>query len=510
MNNLKPSANIVIFGGYGDLSKRKLIPALYNLFLVNHLPENFSIIGVHHKPMEDDAYREYLLDGINQFSRTGKAEDEKWKEFSKRIIFFAGDFTKEEAFVRLNDVLTKNDEQWGGRAVRLFYYSVAPRFIEPITTLLSSHNMASEKELDRIVVEKPFGNDLDSAKELNKLLTDHFSESQIYRIDHYLGKETVQNIMAFRFTNIMFEPLWNRNYIDQVQITVAESISVEGRGRYYDQSGALRDMIQNHLLQLLCEIAMEPPNCFKAQEIRNKKTEVLNAIRKYSPEDAAKNIVRGQYGAGKLKNEEQMEYRKEEGVEPNSNTETFVAAKLYIDNWRWQGVPFYLRTGKSLPKSTSLITIQFKQLSHLLFDESVTGHLEPNELFISIQPEMKISLVFQGKVPGLELKVEPVEMDFSYKESYDSTPVPEAYETLLLDVLEGDATLFMRADQVEAAWAAVMPILDAWKSAVAPHFPNYAAGTWGPEAADELVHRDGFRWALLPEGPAKKEKASTH
>ena len=504
MNNLNTPANIVIFGGYGDLAKRKLIPAFYNLFLADHLPAHFAIIGVHHKPMEDAAYRDYLLEGINEFSRTGKADTEKWKQFSERIHFFAGDFTQDDAFVKLNDVLVKNDQDWGQRATRLFYYSVAPRFIEPITTLLSAHGMADDKALDHIVVEKPFGNDLESATALNKLLTDHFDESQIFRIDHYLGKETVQNIMAFRFTNIMFEPLWNRNYIDEVQITVAESISVEGRGRYYDQSGALRDMIQNHLLQLLCEIAMEPPNCFKAQEIRNKKTEVLNAIRKYSPEEVEKNVVRGQYKEGKLKEEEQPAYRTEEGVAPDSNTETFVAAKMYIDNWRWQGVPFYLRTGKSLPKSTSLITIQFKQLSHLLFDESVTGDLEPNQLFISIQPEMKISLVFQGKVPGLDLKVEPVEMDFSYKESYEGKAVPEAYETLLLDVLKGDATLFMRADQVEAAWSVVMPIINAWKAKEPVHFPNYAAGSWGPEAADELVHKDGFRWALLPENHSPK------
>lgn len=499
MNNLNHPANIVIFGGYGDLAKRKLLPALYNLFLAGHLPEHFSIIGVHHKPMSDGEYQDYILEGINEFSRSGKAADDKWKSFAEHVHFFAGDFTQEDAFARLNEVLMKNDTDWNDRATRLFYYSVAPRFIEPITNLLSSHGMADNKELDHIVIEKPFGNDLETAKALNELLQAHFDESQIFRIDHYLGKETVQNIMAFRFTNILFEPLWNRNYIDEVQITVAESISVEGRGRYYDQSGALRDMIQNHLLQLLCEIAMEPPNCFKAQEIRNKKTEVLNAIRKYSPEEVAKNVVRGQYGEGTLKEKEQPGYQKEEGVPADSKTETFVAAKVYIDNWRWQGVPFYLRTGKSLPKSSSLITIQFKQLSHLLYDASVTGHLEANQLFISIQPEMKISLVFQGKVPGLELKVEPVEMDFSYKESYDGKDVPEAYETLLLDVLKGDATLFMRADQVEAAWAAVMPIINAWKTAEPPHFPNYTAGSWGPEAADELVHRDGFRWALLPE-----------
>lgn len=500
MNNLKQSANIIIFGGNGDLAKRKLLPAFYNLYLSNHLPENFNIIGVHHKPIEDGDYQNYLLDGINQFSRTGKAEDDKWNAFSEHIHFFAGDFTQDEAFGRLNELLMANDTAWGQRAVRLFYYSVAPRFIEPISSLLSAHRMAAEKELDRIVVEKPFGTDLETAKTLNNLLTSNFEESQIFRIDHYLGKETVQNIMAFRFTNILFEPLWNRNYIDNIQITVAESISVEGRGGYYDQSGALRDMVQNHLLQLLCEIAMEPPNTFNAQEIRNKKRDVLCAIRKFSPADVEHNVIRGQYGAGKLKDKDQPAYTTETGVAPGSATETFVALKMFVDNWRWQNVPFYLRTGKSLPKSTSLITIQFKQLSHLLFDESVTGHLEPNQMFISIQPEMKISLLFQGKVPGLELKVEPVEMDFTYKESYDSTPVPEAYEALLLDVLEGDATLFMRADQVEAAWAVMMPILNTWKAKEKPHFPNYAAGTWGPEAADELVHRDGFRWALLPEG----------
>ncbi len=504
MSNLKNGANIVIFGGNGDLAKRKLLPAFYNLYLTGHLPENFSIIGVHHRPMENVEYRDYLLDGINKYSRTGEAEAEKWNTFSEHIQFFTGDFTQDEAFVRLNEILMGNDHAWGQRAVRMFYYSIAPRFIEPVSTLLSAHGMAADKAMDRIVVEKPFGTDLETAKTLNSLLTSNFDESQIFRIDHYLGKETVQNIMAFRFTNILFEPLWNRNYIDNIQITVAESISVEGRGGYYDQSGALRDMVQNHLLQLLCETAMEPPNTFNAQEIRNKKRDVLCAIRRLAPTDVEHQVVRGQYGEGKLKDKDQPAYQTETGVAPQSTTETFVALKLFVDNWRWQNVPFYLRTGKSLPKSTSLITIQFKPLSHLLFDQSVTGLLEPNQLFISIQPEMKISIVFQGKVPGLELKVEPVEMDFTYKESYDSTAVPEAYEALLLDVLEGDATLFMRADQVEAAWAVVMPILDAWKAYATPHFPNYAAGTWGPEAADELVHRDGFRWALLPDKPVVK------
>ena len=497
----KPAANIVIFGGNGDLAWRKLIPAFYNLFTGGFLPENFAIYGVHYEKMKDSAYEARLLEGVNNFSRNGKPTKKEWKKFASHLFYFEGDFTTEDTYRRLHEILTKNDQAWEQRAVRLFYFSVAPRFIEPISLLLYKFGLAPRTDRDRIVVEKPFGNDLETARQLNKLLTRHFKEKQIYRIDHYLGKETVQNLMTFRFGNIVYESIWNHHYIDHVEITVAENIGVGNRGGYYEQAGALRDMIQNHLLQLLCIIAMEPPVSLRPEDIRTKKVDVIKSVRPFSKKDLVENIVRGQYGKG-IK---QPAYRSEKNVNPKSATETFVAMKIFVDNWRWQDIPFYLRTGKALQKSSSHIRIQFKPVPHNLFDKRVIQDPRPNQLIISLQPEMEITLLFHAKQPGLELKIRPVEMDFTYKESYKES-IPEAYETLLLEVLEGDATLFMRADQVEEAWKLVEPILNAWKNGPAPRFPNYQPGSWGPRASMDLIKQQGCEWTELPESVSSRNE----
>ena len=491
-------ANIVIFGGKGDLAWRKLIPAFYHLYINGYLPKQFAIYGVHYEKMTEKAYEAHMLEGINTFSRSGKVDKQQWKKFAAHLFYFEGDFTADDTFRRLSGVLNANDKEWDSRAVRLFYYSVPPGFIEPISLLLAKHELADNINSDRIVIEKPFGSDLQTARALNHLLTQHFKEKQIFRIDHYLGKEPVQNLMAFRFANIVFESIWNNNYIEHVQITVAEDMGVGGRGNYYERAGAMRDMVQNHLMQLICVTAMEPPVSREAEDIRNKKVDVLKAVRPLTKTDVAKNIVRGQYGEGKLNGKKQVAYRREKNVNPGSNTETFVALKLFIDNWRWQNVPFYLRTGKCLVKTTSLIVIQFKKVPYSLFGSKIISDPRPNQLIISIQPEMEITLLFHAKEPGVQLHIKPVEMDFTYKESYEA-PVPEAYETLLLEVLEGDATLFMRADQVEEAWKVVTPILDAWKKQSSPRFPNYAPGGWGPKAAEALIKQQGCEWTLLPE-----------
>lgn len=491
-------ANIVIFGGRGDLAWRKLIPAFYHLYINGYLPKQFAIYGLHYEKMAEKAYEAHMLEGINTFSRSGKVDKQQWKKFAAHLYYFEGDFTADDTFRRLAGVLNANDKEWSSRAVRLFYYSVPPAFIEPISLLLAKHELADNINSDRIVIEKPFGTDLQTARALNHLLTQHFKEKQIFRIDHYLGKEPVQNLMAFRFANIVFESIWNNNYIEHVQITVAEDMGVGGRGNYYERAGAMRDMVQNHLMQLICVTAMEPPVSQEAEDIRNKKVDVLKAIRPLTKTDVAKNIVKGQYGEGKLNGKKQVAYRREKNVNPRSNTETFVALKLFIDNWRWQNVPFYLRTGKCLERTTSLIVIQFKKVPYSLFGSKIISDPRPNQLIISIQPEMEITLLFHAKEPGVQLHIKPVEMDFTYKESYEA-PVPEAYETLLLEILEGDSTLFMRADQVEEAWKVVTPILDAWKKQSSPRFPNYASGGWGPKAAEALIKQQGCEWTLLPE-----------
>ncbi|WP_462265621.1 glucose-6-phosphate dehydrogenase [Mucilaginibacter sp.] len=484
---------IVIFGGTGDLAKRKLIPAFYNLFIDGSMPEKFAIIGLGRTQLDDDAFRKKLYDGLNDFSRSGKPADDKWSTFNASISYFVSNIDDPAAYAELAKKLDGIDQQFGQRANRLFYMSVAPRFIEAVAVNLKQSGLAINADLDRIVIEKPFGHNTESAIALNKLLIDNFQEKQIYRIDHYLGKETVQNIIAFRFANALFEPVWNRNYIDSVQITVAEQVGVEERGGYYDSAGALKDMIQNHLLQLMCMIAMEPPVSFDAEELRNRKVDVLRAIQRLKPEEIHNNAVRGQYGQGWTEGKKVPGYREEPDVDPKSNTETFAAVKLNINNWRWQDVPFYLRTGKRMQDKNSSITIQFRPVPHSTFSQTQADSLSPNRLTINLQPQMDIRMRLIAKKPGLEMELHPAEMVFDYDSDKSS---PEAYETLLLDAMLGDATLFMRSDQVEEAWKVITPIQEAWESRNSLDFPNYASGTWGPESAEALIARQGHTWAI--------------
>jgi glucose-6-phosphate 1-dehydrogenase len=480
MNKRKvlPPVFITIFGAKGDLTRRKLIPALYNLFTGDHLPSIFGIYCVDYLATDENIFKNDLLAGINEFSRNGVAEETKWKEFSARLFYIQGDFQDIKMYNILKTGADDFDKKNKQRGTRIFYFATAPRFIEVIADGLYTHKLCNKALLDRIVIEKPFGTDLQTAKELNVFLGRRFSEKQLYRIDHYLGKETVQNIMAFRFANYVFEPLWNYKFIDHIQISVAEQVGVGKRGGYYDSSGALRDMVQNHLLQLLCIIAMDCPSAYKAEIIRDAKTKVLKSVRHISRNEVFNNVVRGQYTAGVINGKPNPGYRHEEQVSPESTTETFISAKFFIDNKRWQGVPFFLTTGKALPRQLSVIVVQFKDTPHKIFKDDIV----PNRLVISIQPEMEISLLFESKVPGLEMKLKAVDMDFTYQEAYTGS-LPEAYETLLLDVLLGDPTLFMRADQVDAAWKIVMPILDAWAKFPQKKLHFYKAGEWGPETA---------------------------
>ncbi len=489
-NTLAPQS-IIIFGANGDLCWRKLIPALYNLYLADNLPEKFFITAIDHGETTGEAFNKKLLDGINQFSRSGKADKKAWAAFSSHIYYLQGDFTNADLYISLSKLLKEQDQKTGQRLNRLFYFSVSPRFIETIAEELYKNKIAPQKETDRIIIEKPFGSSLQTAKKLNSFLQKRFSEKQLYRIDHYLGKETVQNMMVFRFANYIFEPLWNKNFIDHVQISVAETVAVGSRAGYYEQAGAIRDMIQNHLLQLLCVVAMEAPKKLDATEIRNKKLGVLQAIRPFTKTTVAKNIIRAQYTKGTVKDTKQVAYREEENVAPASVTETYFAGKFFIDNQRWQGVPFYLRTGKCLSKQTSVIVVQFKNTAHKIFKHDCN----PNRLIISIQPDNEISLWFESKIPGLEMKLQNVEMDFTYRESY-TEQLPEAYEALLLDAMEGDASLFMRNDQVETAWKIVMPIITNWQKQTKPDLKFYAAGSDGPKTADDLIKKDGRKWYL--------------
>ncbi len=487
------NAVLTIFGAAGDLTRRKLVPALYNLFLDGRMPERFAILGVDREASSDQDFRGRLREGVGQFSRRGEPQAASWEEFARHLRFMQGDFGRQDTFAELGQELSRYDERWNGRADRIFYFAVPPTLIQPLSEGIVGARLTRDASRSRVVVEKPFGRDLDSALQLNRLLTQRFQEQQIYRIDHYLGKETVQNILAFRFANALFEPLWNQNYIDHVQIAVAEEVGVEHRGGYYDRAGALRDMIQNHLMQLLCLIAMEPPVSFEDNEVRNKKVDVLHAVRPIREEDLRRHAVRGQYGPGWLQGEKVRGYREEPGVEADSGTETFAAVKLFVDNWRWQNVPFYLRTGKRMPKRASEISIRFCPVPHQSFPASAVPDWQPNRLVLRIQPDEGIVLRFQAKQPGPEVRLAPVEMDFCYKTAFKIEP-PEAYETLLFDLMLGDATLFMRADQVEAAWALITPILHSWEHTRPLDFPNYPAGTWGPEAAEVLIAQDGRSW----------------
>jgi glucose-6-phosphate 1-dehydrogenase len=494
----------VIFGGAGDLTWRKLVPALFDLSQDRSLPLQFAIIVVDRIQLGDDALRRRLHDGVNQFSRFGKPRIAAWNQFAQHIHYQAGDFQKLPTYTALGQHCAKLEKEWDAKAHRIFYMATPPVMFGEIPKYLGKAGLASNRERARIVIEKPIGYDLESARALNAVLAASFNESQIFRIDHYLGKETVQNILAFRFANPLFEPMWNRRYIDYVTITVAETVGVEHRGGYYDHAGALRDTVQNHLIQLLCLVAMEPMVSFQADEIRNKKVDVLHAARPIHRDEVPQSAVRGQYGPGNPGGKKLPGYREEQGVAPDSPTETFAALKLFIDNWRWQDVPFYLRTGKRLPQQASEISIQFRAVPHQSFPPDASLGWQPSRLILSIQPDEGIVLSFQAKYPGPKMQLRPVDMRFSYHDSF-AAPSPDAYETLLWDVMMKDATLFMRHDQVEAAWQLLMPVLEAWQAAAPGDFPNYAAGTWGPENTQGLL-APGHRWPLPTElvNPGRK------
>jgi glucose-6-phosphate 1-dehydrogenase len=476
---------MVIFGASGDLTKRKLFPALYSLAYRRLLPEKFGVVGVARTEESDDAFRERMKDAVQQFGRD-EFRDDVWDSLAEGMRYVATDFADEGGENRVAEVLTELDEQRGTSGNRVYYLAVPPAAFEMIVEAVGKRRSADG--FTRLIVEKPFGHDLESAQELNEILHRHFEEGEIYRIDHYLGKETVQNMLALRFANGIFEPIWNRQFIDHVQLTVAESIGIEGRAGYYESAGAIRDIFQNHLLQLVALTGMEPPIDFTSESVRNEKVKVLKSIHTPGP----KNVVRGQYGRGYVEGNEVPGYREEADVDPNSLTDTFIAAKLYIDNWRWADTPFYVRAGKRLARRETTIAIQFKRAPHPPFEELAAEGLRPNVLLIHIQPDEGVSLAIAAKVPGQGMQLRTVHMDFLYGGAF-RTDMPEAYERLLLDCMRGDATLFTRADEVNEQWQLVDAIAAAWRRDK-PSFPNYAAGTWGPPSSDDLVHRDGRSW----------------
>ena len=492
--------HLVLFGAAGDLSHRKLLPALYDLDREGYLPDDIQIVGADRKDFDASGFRDFACDAAETLGRFfPKDEDaDDWAAFVERLSYVQGDVMEADTFERMRAHL----DGLGDAADRVFYLSVAPFLVAPIVEGLSAAGLLDDPARSRVVVEKPFGTDLPTAIALDATLRAHLAESQIYRIDHYLGKETVQNILAFRFANALFEPIWDARYVDHVQITVSETVGVEHRGGYYDHAGALRDMMQNHLLQLLCLVAMEPPVAFRADEVRARKVDVLRAVRPIPPDRVHAFAVRGQYGAGQLGGDALAAYRDEPDVRPKSATETYAALALHVDNWRWRGIPFYLRTGKRMPRRVSEISVQFRPVPHRAFPASADEAFQPNRLILRIQPDEGIVLRFEAKRPGPSMFLKPVSMSFDYDDAF-GTDSPDAYETLLLDAIRGDATLFMRADQVEAAWRVVQPVLDAWASAPPADFPNYAAGSWGPAAADRLLAREGHAWHdPLPPDPA--------
>jgi glucose-6-phosphate 1-dehydrogenase len=490
---------MVIFGATGDLTKRKLIPALINLAQENVLPKSFAIVGFAGNDYTTESFRKTLGEEVPQLAPE-PIDLKLWEWLAERIYYVKGDFGDPEAYKRLKVQIDETDKLHGTQGNKFFYLAVAPRFFAPIVQQLGAVGLTKEEgdKWARVIVEKPFGHDLESARLLNTELKKVLTEKQIYRIDHYLGKETVQNVLVFRFTNNIIEPLWNRNYVDHVQITAAETVGVEHRGGFYETAGALRDMVPNHLFQLLTMTAMEPPISFDADEVRNKQAEVLHAIQPLNPEEVLTNTVRGQYGEGVVENEHVVAYRNEPDVAPDSNTETFVALKLLIDNWRWAGVPFYLRTGKRLAMRATEIVIQFRRTPFVLFRNTSVKNIETNRLVIQIQPDEGISLSFGAKVPGAVMKLGLVNMDFDYK-TYFGMEHGTGYERLLRDCMAGDATLFQRADMVEAGWRVIQPILDVWHALPPRGFPNYGAGSWGPAEAEELLRRDGRAWRRIGE-----------
>jgi glucose-6-phosphate 1-dehydrogenase len=488
---------MVIFGASGDLTKRKLIPALYNLAKENLLSRQFAVVGTSRSPMTNESFREKLTQDMKEFA-TGPVDPNLWEWLAQRLYYLPADSQNPESYLQLKDLLTQIDKEHGTPGNYFYYLATAPGLFSGVINQLGNAGLTHEENgrWRRIIIEKPFGYDYSSARALNQEIRQVLQEHQIYRIDHYLGKETVQNILVFRFANGIFEPVWNRRYIDHVQITVAETVGVEERGGYYDDTGALRDMVPNHIFQLITLTAMEPPISFAADAVRDEQTKILRAMQPLSPEEVLSRTVRGQYGEGIVDDKRVPAYRMEPRIAQDSRTETFVALKLPIDNWRWADVPFYLRTGKRLPERVTEVAIQFKRAPFMLFRKTSVERLAPNLLVLHIQPNEGISLRFGAKIPGPLVRLGSVDMDFRYADYFGSMP-STGYERLLYDCMTGDATLFQRADMVEAAWSVVDPILDVWRALPPRHFPNYVAGTWGPKEADELLAREGRRWRRI-------------
>jgi glucose-6-phosphate 1-dehydrogenase len=489
-----PPCAVVIFGANGDLARRKLIPALFRLAYERRLPAGFAVVGNSRTELTDEHFREKMRDAVREFLQDTPFDESLWRDFARGLFYIAGNLTDESLYVsmktRLEDIA--RTRQTEGNV--LYYLSTAPRFYGSAVEHIGEAGLAAGPGWKKVVIEKPFGTDQQSAHELGFKVQRHFPEESIYRIDHYLGKETVQNVLAFRFGNGIFEPLWNRRYIDNVQITAAESIGVEGRGGYYQEAGAMRDMIQNHLLQVMATVAMEPPAAFEPEAVRDERAKLLRSIRHFKGDEIAAHSVAGQYGPARIGGEDVPGFRQEEGVAPDARTDTYAAVNFYVDNWRWAGVPFYVRSGKRLAKRVTDVAIQFRSAPHALFSTEDSAGIwnRPNLLILRIQPEEGISLRFFSKRPGSGMKVRPVSMDFNYGSSF-GVRTPTAYETLLLDAIAGDATLYTRQDMVDASWAAVQPVLDYWQTQNF-EFPNYAAGSWGPAASDEMLARNGHQW----------------
>ncbi len=503
LDQTPPPCTMVIFGVTGDLTHRKLMPQLYDLTVDTPLPAPFSIVGFARRDWDDNRFREEMK-GAVVGALGEKVDDAGWQSFAQRLCYVNGNFDDPAGYTRLGETLDRLERERGTGGNRIFYLATPPSYYPMIINNLKDAGLAQRRipgEVDsggwtRLVIEKPFGHDLASAQSLNNEIAGTFAESQVYRIDHYLGKETVQNLLVFRFGNGIFEPLWNRQYIDHVQITVAESIGIEGRGEFYEEAGALRDIVQNHMFQVLSLIAMEPPSTINEKTVRDEKVQVLQAITPLRGAAIAADVVRGQYGPGWVNGKVAPGYRSEKGVEADSTVETYVAMRLRIDNWRWAGVPFYLRTGKSLPQRTTEIAVQFNTVPALLFAGTGTMPSEPNVLTLRIQPDAGITLRFAAKVPGAEMQIRSVNMDFFYGTAFTAAG-PDDYARLLLDCMRGEQTLFARRDEVEQAWTLATPILDYWARHPRPQFPNYEAGTWGPPEADALIQRDGRRWRRL-------------
>lgn len=483
----------IILGIAGDLAQRLVVPALFELQRHGALPTKFVLLGLDRNDISSEALAERLRDGCRKYGRTAAPSDDEWRSFVQRLRYHRADLIDPDSYAELPPVLAAIDEELGTQAQHVFYLATPAKIFAPAATGLGAAGLASDPTIARLVVEKPIGSDSDSFAEINATLKSAFRESQLYRIDHFLGKETLQNILALRFANPIFEPVWDRRYIDHVTITVAEDLGVEHRAAYYEGAGALRDMVQNHLMQLFCLIAMEPPASFAADRLRDRKMDVMRSVRPIPADGVSHFAARGQYGAGWVNGVRVPAYRDEDGVDPRSTTETFAAIKLLVDNWRWQDVPFYLRTGKRMMHSVSEVSIRFRPVPHQAYPYSAAENQQPVRLVLRLKPDEGIDLKLNVKVPGAHFTLAPADMRFSYQNGFQ-VPVPAAYETLLYEVMAGDQSLFMRADQIDAAWQLLQPVLDAWQAYPSVEFPNYAAGSWGPESAESLITRDGRSW----------------